>query len=694
MLQLIGAANGLGLPGEYCAEGPAQLKAHLAESRRLRGRVSWHAMLSAGASLNQKGFPPKGLGAFSRRLASAVADCVASGERFMVLGGDHSCAIGTWNGVRAGLTRPGPLGLIWIDAHMDAHTALTSPSGRAHGMPLATLLGEGDPALNFFNHNRAVEASKTCLIGVRSFEAEEEALLRQLGVRVIGMAEVRRRGFAAVMKEALLQAGSGVAGFGVSVDLDAIDPGDSPAVSTPEPGGIAARELLAALPMLCGSDRFVGLEVAEFNPTRDEDGRTAALVERVVEVVADCMAPRPSDALEMESQYLARNYQPLPVLLVRGKGVYLWDNHGKPYLDMMSAYSATSFGHAHPRLLRALGDQAARLAMVSRAYHAEHLGALAKRLCELTGMERMLPMNTGAEAVETALKAARKWAYAVKGVPPGRAEIICCEGNFHGRTTAIVGMSSEAQYREGFGPFPPGFRRIPYGDADALAAAVTPETAAFLVEPLQGEAGIVVPPDDYLARCAAICRERNVLLICDEVQTGLGRTGRFLASEHAGVVPDGVILGKALGGGLLPVSAFLSRADVMDVFRPGDHGSTFGGNPLACAVALEALAVLEGEGLVERAHKLGAHLLAGLAALRNPLVREVRGKGLFAGIELDTARVDSRHACEVMLKHGVLTKDTHGTVLRFAPPLVIRRAQLDEGLERIGRALAEIGQQA
>ena len=282
----------------------------------------------------------------------------------------------------------------------------------------------------------------------------------------------------------------------------------------------------------------------------------------------------------------------------------------------------------------------------------------------------------------------------MKGVPPGRAEIICCEGNFHGRTTAIVGMSSEAQYREGFGPFPPGFRRIPYGDADALAAAVTPETAAFLVEPLQGEAGIVVPPDDYLARCAAICRERNVLLICDEVQTGLGRTGRFLASEHAGVVPDGVILGKALGGGLLPVSAFLSRADVMDVFRPGDHGSTFGGNPLACAVALEALAVLEGEGLVERAHKLGAHLLAGLAALRNPLVREVRGKGLFAGIELDTARVDSRHACEVMLKHGVLTKDTHGTVLRFAPPLVIRRAQLDEGLERIGRALAEIGQQA
>lgn len=332
------------------------------------------------------------------------------------------------------------------------------------------------------------------------------------------------------------------------------------------------------------------------------------------------------------------------------------------------------------------------LRVVSRAYHTDRLGPLAKRLCDLTGAERMLPMNTGVEAVETALKAARKWAYRVKRVPEGQAVIVVCDGNFHGRTITAVGMSGEPQYRDGFGPFASGCARIPYGDAAALEAVITDCTAAFLVEPIQCESGIVVPLDGYLAACAAICRKHDVLLICDEVQTGLGRTGRILACEHDMVVPDGIILGKALGGGVLPVSAFLARAEVMDVFTPGDHGSTFGGNPLACAVALEALDILEEERLVEQAAKLGDHMLRGLRAISSPLIRAVRGKGLLAGIELDTSIESARSVCEVMLRHGILTKDTHGTVLRFAPPLTIRRAQLDHAVERIGRALDDVMQ--
>ncbi|ROR34290.1 ornithine--oxo-acid transaminase [Inmirania thermothiophila] len=395
------------------------------------------------------------------------------------------------------------------------------------------------------------------------------------------------------------------------------------------------------------------------------------------------------EAAELERRYGAHNYDPLPVVLVRGRGAEVWDAQGRRYIDMMSAYSAASFGHAHPRLVAALAAQAGRLAVVSRAYHTDRLGPFLARLCALTGQEAALPMNTGAEAVETALKAARKWAYEVKGVPPGRAEIVVCEGNFHGRTIAIVGFSSEAAYREGFGPFPPGFVRIPYGDAEALEAAITPHTAAFLVEPVQGEAGIVIPPRGYLARCAEICRREGVLLIADEVQTGLGRTGRLLACEHDGVRPDGLILGKALGGGLLPVSAFLARREVMDVFRPGDHGSTFGGSPLAAAVGLEALAVLEEEGLVARSAELGRHLLERLQPLRrSPRVRAVRGLGLFCAVELDTDRIDARTACERVIEAGVLTKDTHGRVLRLAPPLVIDRALLDEAVERIASVLA------
>lgn len=416
---------------------------------------------------------------------------------------------------------------------------------------------------------------------------------------------------------------------------------------------------------------------ANFKPRDDNEGLSQ-------NGVSD---PILAHALDLEARHVAHNYDPLPVLLVRGKGVHVWDAQGRKYLDMMSAYSAVSFGHAHPRLVRALVAQARRLSIVSRAYHTDRLGPLAMRLCKLTGADRMLPMNTGAEAVETAVKAARKWAYQVKGVAEGHAVILACEGNFHGRTLAAVGMSSEVQYRKGFGPFAPGFLRIPYGDAVALEAAITDDTAAFLVEPVQGEGGIIVPPPGYLAACAAICRKNNVLLICDEVQTGLGRTGRLLACEHENVMPDGIILGKALGGGLLPISAFLARADVMDVFTPGDHGSTFGGNPLACAVALEALTVLEEEKLVERAATLGDHLLDRLRELRSPLIRAVRGIGLFAGMELDTTGISARAVCEVMLRHGILTKDTHDTVLRFAPPLTIKRAQIDNAVGHIGAAL-------
>jgi ornithine--oxo-acid transaminase len=386
----------------------------------------------------------------------------------------------------------------------------------------------------------------------------------------------------------------------------------------------------------------------------------------------------------------ARNYEPLPVTLVRGSGVFVWDDAGRRYLDMMSAYSAVSHGHAHPALVAVLTEQAQRLAIVSRAFDTNRLQPFLERACEMTGMDMALPMNTGAEAVETALKAARKWAYKVKGVAADRAEIIACEGNFHGRTLGVVALSTEPQYRDGFGPFMPGVRIVPFGDADSLERAITPNTAAFIVEPMQGEAGIRIPPAGYLARCAEICRAHNVLLIADEVQTGLGRTGRLLACDHEGVRPDGLILGKALGGGLLPVSLFLARRDVMNVFTPGDHGSTFGGNPLAAAVGLAALDVLEKENLVARSAELGEYLLAGLRRIDCPLVRDVRGKGLWCGMEFDPARIRARDVALRLVRAGILTKDTHETVIRFAPPLIIEKPELDWAIETVRTVLAEL----
>jgi ornithine--oxo-acid transaminase len=394
--------------------------------------------------------------------------------------------------------------------------------------------------------------------------------------------------------------------------------------------------------------------------------------------------------IELEDRYCAHNYHPLPVVLVRGEGPYVWDDEGRRYLDMMSAYSAVSHGHAHPRLVKTLTEQAATLNIVSRAFHTDRLAPFLARACELSGMDAALPMNTGAEAVETAMKAARKWAYTVKGVPAERAGIIACEGNFHGRTIAIVGMSSEEQYREGFGPFPGGLELIAYGDADELERAITPETAAFIVEPIQGEGGIVIPPAGYLARCAEVCRRHNVLLICDEVQTGLGRTGKLFAFEHDGVRPDGLILGKALGGGILPVSMFLARREVMDVFRPGDHGSTFGGNPLAAAIGLEALNILVEEDLVSKSAENGEWFRELLAGIDSPLVKEVRGRGLFIGVEIDPDKAAAREVCERLMARGLLSKETHDTVVRLAPPLAVDRDSLQWAVSQLEEVLDEM----
>jgi ornithine--oxo-acid transaminase len=395
----------------------------------------------------------------------------------------------------------------------------------------------------------------------------------------------------------------------------------------------------------------------------------------------------PMDCITLEKSVTAANYDPLPVVLREAKGVWARDAEGRRYLDMMSAYSAVSLGHAHPRILKAMAEQAARLAVTSRAYHTELLGPFLDRLVHITGLDMALPMNTGAEAVETAIKAARRWGYRFKKIPRDKAEIIVAENNFHGRTTTIVGFSSEESYREEFGPFADGFKLVPFGDAQAVADAITENTCAVLIEPIQGEAGIVVPPDGYLKELRALCDRHNVLLILDEVQSGLGRTGRWFAHQHEDVKPDGLILGKALGGGVYPVSAFVGTREVMSVFNPGSHGSTFGGNALAARIGLEALAIIEEEKLVERSAEMGTYLLGRLRDMRSNIVKDVRGRGLWVGVEVDPV-VSARAICDALLADGVLSKDTHGTVLRFAPPLTITRDEIDWGMERIERVFA------
>jgi ornithine--oxo-acid transaminase len=396
------------------------------------------------------------------------------------------------------------------------------------------------------------------------------------------------------------------------------------------------------------------------------------------------------NAIDVEARWCAHNYEPLPVVLARGEGAYLWDIAGRRYVDMMSAYSAASHGHCHPRILAALEAQARRLAVPSRAYYNDRLGPFLAELCRLTGLDAALPMNTGAEAVETAIKAARRWGYQVKGIPQNRAEIIVANGNFHGRTTTIVSFSTERSYREGFGPFTPGFRSVPFGDLAAIERAITPETAAILVEPIQGEAGIIVPPAGWLSSVRRLCDAHHVLLVLDEVQSGLGRTGAWFAFEHEGIRPDGLVVGKALGGGMLPVSAFVARREVMDVFTPGSHGSTFGGNPLAAAVGLEALHVIRDEGLVERSRVLGAHALDRLRAIKSPVLHAVRGRGLWAAAEINPRIASAREFCERLLEKGVLSKETHDTVVRLAPPLVISRNDLDWALDRFAEVVREL----
>lgn len=388
--------------------------------------------------------------------------------------------------------------------------------------------------------------------------------------------------------------------------------------------------------------------------------------------------------IELENQYGAHNYRPLDVVIERAEGVWVYDVEGKRYLDCLAAYSAVNQGHCHPKILQALIEQAHRVTLTSRAFRNEQLPLLYKELHELTGYEMALPMNTGAEAVETAIKTVRKWGYKIKGIPEDKAEIIVCANNFHGRTVTEVSFSTDAQYRDGFGPFTPGFKVIPFGDAQALEAAITPHTCAFLVEPIQGEAGIIIPPQGFLKRAAEICRQNRVLLAVDEIQSGLGRTGKLFAYMHEGIRPDLLIIGKALAGGFYPVSAVLSSWEIMRVYQPGDHGSTFGGNPLGCAVARAALGVLKSERLVERSAELGAYFLALLQTLQSPEIKDVRGKGLWIGIEL---YIPARPYCEALKEEGILCKETHDRVIRIAPPLVITRQEIDWAFDRIGTVI-------
>lgn len=394
--------------------------------------------------------------------------------------------------------------------------------------------------------------------------------------------------------------------------------------------------------------------------------------------------------IALEEKYGAHNYHPLDVVIRRGEGIWVWDVEGTKYLDFLSAYSALNQGHCHPRIMQAMIDQAKMITLTSRAFRNDRLHLLYKKLVDITGLPKVLPMNSGAEAVETALKAIRKWAYTVKGIPNDRAEIIACKENFAGRTITIVSFSTEEQYRTGFGPFTPGFKVIPYGDINALEKAITPNTAAFFVEPIQGEGGINMPPQGYLKQAEALCRKNRVLLVLDEIQTGLGRTGKMFAYQHENVKPDGVTIGKALAGGFYPVSAFVSTEEVMEVFKPGDHGSTFGGNPMAAAIACAALDVIVEERLAERAAELGEYFMGKLRTINSRHVKEVRGRGLLIGIELKPEAGGARRFCEALKNEGMLCKETHQHVIRFAPPLIIKREDIDWALERIKKVLTTL----
>jgi len=396
----------------------------------------------------------------------------------------------------------------------------------------------------------------------------------------------------------------------------------------------------------------------------------------------------PQYYIDLEDEFGAHIYHPLDVVLHRGEGVWVWDVEGNKYLDCLSAYSAVNQGHCHPEILRTMIEQAQKLTLISRAFRNDQLGLFCQEICKLTNSHKVLIMNSGAEAVETVIKAVRKWGYKVKGVPRDQAEIIVCENNFHGRTITIIGFSTNENFRDGFGPFATGFKIIPYGDANAFAAAITSNTVGFLVEPIQGEGGVIVPPAGYLKEVKAICEKSNVLLILDEIQTGLGRTGKLLAEEHDAIEADLTLIGKALSGGFYPVSAVLSSSEVLGVLRPGEHGSTFGGNPLACAVARKAIKVLIDENMIENAAVMGEYFRSGLSGINSPYIKEVRGRGLLIGVELVPEAKGARQFCEKLLTQGLLCKETHENTIRFAPPLVITREEIDWALERIEAVLS------
>jgi ornithine--oxo-acid transaminase len=396
---------------------------------------------------------------------------------------------------------------------------------------------------------------------------------------------------------------------------------------------------------------------------------------------------KPWEYIKLEETYGAHNYKPLDVVLSRGQGVWVWDVEGNKYLDCLASYSAVNQGHCHPKIMQTMIEQCQQLTLTSRAFRNDQLGFFYKELCELTNSHKVLPMNSGAEAVETVIKAVRKWGYKVKGVPKDQAEIIACENNFHGRTITLVGFSTEEHYREAFGPFTPGFKIVPFGDAEALEAAVTPNTVGFLLEPIQGEAGIIIPPDGYLRRAKAVCEKNQVVFILDEIQTGLGRTGKLLAEQHEGIEADITLIGKALSGGFYPISAVLSNTEVLGVLRPGEHGSTFGGNPLACAVARTALRVLVEERMIENSAAMGAYFLDALKQIHSPIIKEVRGRGLMIGLELLPEAGGARAYCEKLMSLGILCKETHDDIIRFAPPLVIKKEEIDWALERIDKTL-------
>jgi ornithine--oxo-acid transaminase len=693
-LELIGAGQGWGAKFHEVQMGPHALHDYglLQSLQKIDPAIQWQEERFISPSItyptNRELNYPERLAQvkeFSENLSKEVIE-VQSSHFPVILGGDHTIAIGTWSALTTALHAQGNFGLIWVDAHMDSHTPKTSHTQNIHGMPLAALLGYGEEVLvNVASNGAKLHPQHVVLIGVRSFEPEEAEFLRKLNVRIYFMSEVQRRGFEEIFQEAVQIVSQHTKGFGVSIDIDAFDPEIAPGTGAHAIGGILHKtDVTNSLKSISQNPKFKALEIAEFDPSRDIQHKTTILVQELVSSVIN----RTQQWIDFENKWCANNYNSIPVVLSKAKAEWLWDIEGKRYVDMMAAYSAVSLGHAHPRLIHALQDQAQTLAVVSRAFHSDKLAPFLERLCQVTGMDKALPMNTGVEAVETALKAARRYGYEKKGIPDGKAEIIVAKNNFHGRTIAVVGFSSEPAYQKHFGPFAPGFVEIPFGDSEALKKAITPNTCAFLIEPIQGEAGIIIPGHGWLKTCQEICNQQNVLLIVDEVQTGLGRTGKMFAIEHDNVKPDAIILGKALGGGLLPVSMFLARLEVMDVFTPASHGSTFGGNPLGARIGLEVLNIIQEENLVERSRVLGDELLQGLKQIKSRLIKDVRGKGLFIAVEINPQFLMAREVCEKLMQNGVLSKETHDTVIRFAPPLIISKEALNIAIEQFAKTIA------